>query len=258
MSDYPDHFLEALGRWQNGWSEDKAKRLEVTNQLLTAISKLSKPLPITPNIVAYRKRFLVPNNPQNGGDFVALVVNGSISEGVASWTFAEGFAQEFKGIVRANTTTAIFEHRPDESNVVLDVRALWSDQVFRDAVSDYAQRGRLYAPALVSISDKQFEIILNVDLSALEVIDFVGRVADQDSLFEQLGAQSDEQKDIIWQRFVEINTFPGDLRWTGRSGAQRAIKRARDLYFWRRTRRIFKKHLLCHSFLVHPKAASEA
>lgn len=41
----------------------------------------------------YRKRFLVANNEQNGGDMVPLFWNGEIKEGFASWTRDFEFAR---------------------------------------------------------------------------------------------------------------------------------------------------------------------
>lgn len=71
---YDDDFLSALGAWQRGWNEDQARRLVITDALLKAIATRPSDLPRSASQgTLYRKRFLVPNNPQNGGDFRKLI-----------------------------------------------------------------------------------------------------------------------------------------------------------------------------------------
>lgn len=101
---FSDKFLSALGRWQRGWREDSTLRLEIASELETEIAETGLPAQFQAvNETCYRKRFLVPNNPQNGGDLGPLFLNGFLQEGVASWTTEKRFAQEFKGPIREET-----------------------------------------------------------------------------------------------------------------------------------------------------------
>ena len=178
---YTNRFLRALGDWQNGWQEKKDKRLPITKELLTSISEMSPDkLPLTDPIPhCYRKRYLVPNNPQNGGDFQKLILEGSIEEGISSWTTRQELAQEFKCLFRNGCVTAIFEHSPRHNEVVVDLSALWSDLDFAQALASYTNNGGDYAVALNNVKYKQFEIIIDARLLASEAIDFVGFVGEE-------------------------------------------------------------------------------
>jgi hypothetical protein len=257
---YPDRFLKALGAWQNGWREDKDRRVAITAELLTAINELSLPLPkFSPPELCYRKRFLVPNNPQNQGDFVPLLINGAIEEGVSSWTTVDDFARDFKDLFRRGCITAIFEHLPSDDEVVVDVAALWNDYKFRSAVESYASRQGKFHDALNIISHKQGELILNAPLLASEVVDFVGFVGEDTDFFEAFAATTDAEKDVVWKAFADVNSFPGDAKWSGRRGAQRAIQRAREKYFKRlsgyRWHSQFRRSLLGSTQLRAPKSS---
>jgi hypothetical protein len=71
---FSDRFLSALGRWQKGWREDATLRLEFARELETAIEETGLSVQFrTVNETCYRKRFLIPNNPQNGGGFWPII-----------------------------------------------------------------------------------------------------------------------------------------------------------------------------------------
>jgi hypothetical protein len=252
---YNDRFLRALGAWQNGWREDGSRRIAITKELLEAIEQLpANLLPCATKLpCCYRKRFLVPHNPQNGGDFEKLVVDGKIDEGVASWTSNLAFGQDFKELLRPGAVTALFAHQPTREEVVVDISSLWGDPKFTSAVEDYSKRGGEYADALQQMADLQFEIILNAPLLRAEVHGFVGRVGDADDFYEAMGADTEEAQDKIWLAFRQLDTFPGDAKWTDRAGAQRAMKRAKEKLEWKIERRIrqyrFRRFLLNHSSL---------
>ena len=139
---YSDDFLSALGAWQRGWREQKDRRLPITHALLSAIEPIRAQLPVSEPLPAcFRKRFLVPDNQQNSGDFLPLVLDGRVEEGVAAWTSHPEYHHDFKELVRPGTVTTLFRHTPDAGEVVADLNALWADPAFVRAVHDYDRRG---------------------------------------------------------------------------------------------------------------------
>jgi hypothetical protein len=84
----------------------------------------------------YRRRFLVPNNPQNGADFLPLVFNGRIEEGIASWTTDYALAKEFKAKLRPGEIAAVFGYFPKNEDVFLNTKALWERTDFAEAAAD--------------------------------------------------------------------------------------------------------------------------
>ena len=116
MNSIPDSFLSALGKWQMGWREDHHLRIKTTKNLHKACQEIRNDLPSEAFHVpefCYRKRFLVPNNPQNNGDFWPLFWDGVIEDKIASWTTDYNYAKfMFKKELRENTISAIFRHSP--------------------------------------------------------------------------------------------------------------------------------------------------
>lgn len=225
---YDERFLSALGAWQRGWHEDKTRRLAITNILISAVDALHDPLPTSyPLPLCYRKRFLVPNNPQNGGDFVKLVMEGRIEEGVAAWSSDITLHQQFKTMRREGAVATLFAHRPSRGEVLVDLNALWADPIFSTAVTDYARRQGANADALTHFRDRQRELILTAPLLREEVVGFAGIVGDEQFFFEAFGAKTSAEEDAIFRGLVQIDALPGDTRWIGAAAAQRAIAATR-------------------------------
>jgi len=253
---YNDRFLRALGAWQNWWEEDKERRLLITDELLAAIEDLHPfTLPVmSPLPRCFRKRYLVPDNPQNNGEMVKLVLLGRIDEGPASWTSEVGFAQNFKELVRSGCITAIIEHTPHLSEVLVDFPTLWQDPDFRVAVRRYVDNGGKYSEALSTFRSDQYELILDAPLLRNEAVDFVGAVRPLNVFYSALGATTPEAEDAVWAGLVNMDIFPGDLRWVGRTGAQRALDRVREKYerrvAVRRWVRQYRQFLFSHTALT--------
>jgi hypothetical protein len=234
---YSAHFLSALGAWQRGWLEDATRRLRITDQLMAAIESSPNLPPETKSVreKCYRKRFLVPNNPQNNGDLVPLILRGWIDEGVASWTTEPRFAEDFKDPLRDGTISAVFGHMPKPEEVILNVKALWTEPDFEIAVERYAANGGPNAAALQYFKSRQSEVILNCPLRFDEVETFCGRSSPFEDLCEAAGISSDQtERDEVWRRLVERGEFPGEPRWLrDKEGAARALRRAKDEFIER-------------------------
>jgi hypothetical protein len=222
---YSDRFLGALGAWQRGWREDASQREAITKELLDAIAECNLPNRVrSTNLKCYRKRFLVPNNPQNSGDFVPLILNGSLQdEGVASWTTEAKFAQDFKDPLRHGAVSAVFGHTPVPTEVILNIPALWTDPEFQRAVNSYAQAGKPNADALRHFKARQSEIILNSPLRANEIEGFCGRSSPFELLCDLAGIQGEAARDEVWRRLVEAGMFPEQPMWLSKEAALRAL-----------------------------------
>ena len=151
MKTYPNFFLKALAAWQNGWGENADRPRRIISDLNEAIS-LASELPIGAfqcSEACYRKRFLVPNNRQNGGDLWPLFWDGAITEGVASWTTNYVFATvSFKKLPRpGRVLLRHYSTKPSQADVVLNIKALWEDPEFIGAVRQYQSSGDAKAPA---------------------------------------------------------------------------------------------------------------
>ena len=225
---FSDRLLSALGSWQNGWRENSTRRLQITKELMAAVSEEGLPPRFcTCNDLCYRKRFLVPGNPQNGGDLGPLFLNGYIEEGVTSWTTDPKFAQEFKYPLRDGTFSAVFAHRPAAGEVVLNVPALWSDSVFQQRVVDFKKAGGMHADALLHFKFRQNEIIMDADLRFDEVYAICGRSSPFEVLCELQGLSTDEERDDFWEELVAADTFPEDPCWIAGSKVKNVLERTK-------------------------------
>lgn len=240
---YPDRFLDALGAWQRGWREDQDRRLIVTRELRAAIEALPHPLPISaPLPGCYRKRFLVPNNPQNGGDFLKLILAGEIVEGPASWTTDPTFHLEFKRNPRVGQLTALFHHLPRADEVLVDIVALWRDPIFVTAVEDYIGRGGEEAESYKSIAAGQKEMVLTAPLLIDEFVDAVGDIGDENFFHAALGASTDSEREAVSDALMAAKIALGAKKWAGGDAVRRAVQRTRLLFTAKLHRRLRRRH----------------
>lgn len=213
---FSDRLLTALGAWQNGWKEDQTRREELARELEDAVQSLPKQFR-TVNGPCYRKRFI------HKGELVDIVLNDERDEGIASWTVEIAFAERFKGLVRPEAISgAIFEHRPEFPEVVVNIAALWASQEFVEAVDAYDRQGGVHAKALQNFKDLQGEVVLRSPLRGSEIIALTGASSPFDELCERAGIP-EEKRDKIFSDLVKGDVYPGEAAYTTRQGAQNAI-----------------------------------
>lgn len=236
MGTYLDEFLGALGAWQCGWREEQSVRKSVTENLVAALGRSNNLPPQAyrvPNI-CFRKRFLVPNNPQNGGDFWPFFWEGEINEGVASWTTDYNFAKFiFKSDLRPNAVATIFRHHPSQDEVILNISELWKNGEFVDAVKDYATKNGNNSDALLHFKSAQSEVILNAPLTLTDVHAFCGQVPSLDEICsagQALGIDMAGDEEEVWSRMAKAGLFPTSQYWIEEDAAQRAVTRAIDVF----------------------------
>lgn len=226
---FTDDFLSALGLWQRGWREDKDERLALTAALQAAIANLPSLPPEASQVPdwCYRKRFLVPNNPQNGGDFWPFFWDGQIAEGIASWSTDYDYCKViFKPDPRAGTVACVFRHRPIQAEVILNIAALWLRADFVGAAEAFIARGGPAAIGLNHFRDTQSEIILDASLTMDEVFAFCGQVPSLEQLCAAAGISTPDDEDELWRRLVAAKYLPTMPFWLEQAAAQRAIDRA--------------------------------
>lgn len=223
MTQYPDEFLTALGEWQRGWGEEASGRLRTTARLSAAIAALQDaPAEIFKcGARCYRKRFLVANNEQNGGDMTPLFWNGEIEEGFASWTTNFEFARFiFKKEARPGEVGAIFAVRPSPEEVVLNIAALWSHADFAAAVERYKARDGAESAALNNFKDKQSEVILKAPLRLDDVTALCVQIPSLETICAEVDIRDDAQVEAVWALMVERDWFPTSALWSEGEKAQ--------------------------------------
>ncbi|GJI93644.1 hypothetical protein RugamoR57_03620 [Duganella caerulea] len=215
--EFTSSFLDVLGRWMRGWKEDQALRLTFVTQLEEEAAKLPSCFR-TVNVDCYRKRYLTR------GD-ISPLIRGDLDDGVTSWTTDQGFAEFFKGLERTGTITAtIFKHRPEPSEVVLSIAALWENSEFQKAVQRYIDNNGIHAEAFQRIGSSQSEIVLRARLRYDEIIAFTGRSSPFDELCDAAGITLNNQ-DEAWKLLLDLNKQPDTPRYVSPEGVKRILNK---------------------------------
>lgn len=213
---FDDRLLDALGAWQNGWKEDQTRKEGLAHELEQAVQNLPMPFRSVSG-PCYRKRFI------HKGELVDVILNDKRDEGIASWTVDIAFAERFKELVRPGAVSgAIFEHRPEAAEVVVNIAALWAESEFATAVGTYSSRGGIHAKALLHFKDSQGEVVLKSPLRGSEIIALTGASSPFDDLCDRAGIPEDK-RDKIFSELVQGGVYPGEAAYTTRQGAQNAI-----------------------------------
>jgi hypothetical protein len=228
---FSERFLSALGGWQRGWREQKEQRLHLAKELVEAVRAESLPSQFrTLATTCYRKRYLVPNNPQNGGDLGPLFLNGCIEEGLASWTTDVRFAQDFKEPLREGTFAAVFAHAPQSDEVLVNIPALWADKAFEEAVGAFHAKCGPGADALMHFKFRQGEIVMDAKLRFDELVHLCGKSSPFDVLCEAAGLSTDEERDAFWKQLAHDNKFPEEPMWLSMEATKGALDRAKKKF----------------------------
>lgn len=217
---YSDQFLEALGAWQRGWSEDPNRRAQLAEALMAHVTHL--PMSVrTVSSPCYRKRFLYH------GD-CAKIFLGELDEGPTSWTIDRAYAQEFKGYYRSEAErAAVFLRTPEPEEVILNIVSLWADPTFRSAMSSFEDRGGPNADALANFKASQGEVILTSKLVAIDIVGLTGVSSAIDDLFDGLGIV-DAARASLMRDLVAAGVYPGEPTWIWDEAAILVVDRTYD------------------------------
>lgn len=214
--EFSDDLMIALSNWQKGWRENQTERECLSEKLLQAVESLDPKFKKVTDM-CYRKRFL------HQGELVDIVLKDEKNEGVVSWTINQEFAERFKGLSKPDAISgAIFEHIPNDDEVVINICELWKDTDFVKAANNFKERYPDEAEALFHFKDTQGEVVLISPLKASEIIALTGASSPFDDLCDQAGIP-DNQRDDIYKQLVQKGIYPAELRYTSRASAQRVI-----------------------------------
>lgn len=218
---FPDSFLEAVGRWQNGWSEDQARRA----LLADALRKESLLVPSEFRAVdspCYRKRFLT------SGEVIPLMLR-NLHDGTTSWSTDRQIAEEFKYRLRPDTITGVvFEHKPSPSEVVLNISRLSNCRAFIEAAEDYLRRGMPMAQAIFNFLGErsQHEVVLDAPLYPENVVTLSGETNTSFADFCKEVRLPGLLEDQAWKELLARDLQPQAPSFIRDEAAQRVILRA--------------------------------
>ncbi|RBP31095.1 hypothetical protein DET50_106116 [Marinobacter pelagius] len=214
---FSDDFLNILGAWQRGWSEDQSTRLQIADKL----KRSAKNLPDDFKQVSspcYRKRFL------HHGELFEIIMVDEKDEGLTSWTICQKYAENFKGLHRPDAVSAaIFEHTPKDDEVILNICALWDSPSFLDSAKQYQKNGGENADAIFNFRASQGEVILNAPLKGSEIVALTGASSPFDELCDRSGIPESE-RDEYFKQLIDLEQYPEALKYTSKEGTQRVIQ----------------------------------
>ncbi|MHA3061738.1 hypothetical protein ACX1N5_13935 [Acinetobacter sp. ANC 4636] len=221
---FSDDLMLALANWQKGWQEDQSKRNELASKLLDAAKNLDKKFKSVSS-PCYRKRFL------HHGELEAIFLQDNKDEGVVSWTINQKYAEYFKGLHKPGAVSgAIFEHTPNDEEVIVNICELWKDSEFIDAANNFKIKFPDESEPLFNFKDTQYEVVLTSPLKASEIIAFTGASSPFDDLCEQL-AIPEKDRGELFRQLTQSGLYPSELRYTSRESAQRVVENSiRKLY----------------------------
>lgn len=238
MTKFSDDLLQALGAWQNGWGEVQERRESLAAEMVLQVAKLPDEFRHVTG-PCYRKRFI------HKGEMVALFLEDSRDEGVASWTQDLRFAEQMKGLTRTNAVSgAIFEHFPSQSEVIVSYPALWASEDFRNAVDCYSSRGGHHAKALLNFRDNQSEVVLQTPLRSSAMIALTGASSPFDDLCDMVSLPED-QRSAVFQSLIESGKYPGEVQYIDREATQRVVTRSIERLY-----HIVRAHLVEQGIVV--------
>lgn len=210
-------FFKTLNSWQNGWRENQDKKYE----LATSLEQECKKLPNTYNKVnqlCYRKRFL------HKGEMVDILMNNSKDEGITSWTTDIRFAERFKDLYKEGAiTAAIFEHLPQEDEIILNISKLWNDLSFQSDLAEFEKIEPDNCKAILNFKNLQSEVILKTPLRGSEIIALTGFASPFDNLCEKANIPLDK-RDELFYKMIDEGTYPLGVSYIKDDSAKRAVQ----------------------------------
>lgn len=210
-------FFRILNNWQYGWNEDQDKKNELAAQLEQECKKLPDIFKQV-NQMCYRKRFL------HKGEMVEILMNNSKDEGITSWTTDIRFAERFKNLYKEGAITAgIFEHLPQQDEVILNISSLWNDLSFQKDLEEFKELEPDNCKAILNFKHTQSEIILKVPLRGSQIIALTGFASPFDNLCDKAKIPLDK-RDELYYKMLDEDTYPLGVSYIKDESAKRAVQ----------------------------------
>lgn len=213
---FREEFFIALNNWQNGWGENQETRFQLAISLKAECDILDKKYKIV-NTNCYRKRFL------HKGELVDIIYNNLKDEGITSWTTDIRYAEFFKGKFRSSAVTAaIFEHYPNQNEVILNINELWQCNDFVSELEQYKAHSPENCNAIYHFKDIQGEVILEVPLRGSEICILSGISSPFDDICNSLNIPEDE-KPKVFKQLIDKGAFIEEVTFIRDEAARNAI-----------------------------------
>ena len=148
----------------------------------------------------------------------------------------------FKKEPRPGTIATLFATQPSQEDVVLNIKALWDDPEFTDAVKQFQSSGDVLAPALVRFGAKQSEVLLRSPLKVEEIKGFCGQVPSLDELCRVAGISEEDEEDELWEKMKTQGLVPTANYWLVDDAAMRVVNAVTKRFYERLKERVSAAH----------------
>jgi hypothetical protein len=213
---FEESFLKALADWQRGWGVNQEEKNVLASKLKEEAKKIDEKHRKV-SLPCFRKRFL------HKGELINIIMIDKKEEGVASWTTKKEFAEIFRGLTADGAVTgAIFEHIPEDNEVIVNICSLWSDADFIKAADSYQKKCPSEAEPLFNFKEKQGEVVLESLLRGSEIIALTGASSPFDDLCDVIGIH-DSKRSEIFTKLLDGGVYPGELQYTSKDSSQSVI-----------------------------------
>jgi hypothetical protein len=218
--------VQAVNDWQRGGDADQKKRAKA---LKAAAADLPEKFQSTSSR-CYRQIALKDNGLRHLGNKYKL------PEAISAWTKSEEVAKQFKdGVPPKEWQGVIFAIEPDNDSVVVDIDALYSDDDFVNAISNFKNKIKGYHSGIDKYGDSQSEVVVEVSDVPIESMHAWGGYSSQMEqlaklFFDYLGIDS---KDRDTEKFKELISDSGvelGPHWlTSADAVERVNQRLKEL-----------------------------
>lgn len=221
---FRDNFFIALNRWQRGWAENQEQRLELSALLKDECAFIDEKYK-TNDQPCYRKRFI------HKGELVDILINDYKAEGVTSWTTDIRYAEFFKGKYRESAVTAaIFEHIPENNEIILNINELWKCDSFIMDLEKFSIKNPFDCEAIYNFKDFQKEILLEAPLKGSEICILSGISSPFDDLCSSMDIP-EVNRPHLFQKLIRDGAFIEEVTYVKDENARNAVRNTVKLFF---------------------------
>lgn len=214
---FRNEFFIALNNWQKGWEENQETREQYALSLKTECDFLELKYKIV-DTNCYRKRFLYR------GELIDIILNNLKDDGITSWTTNIRYAEFFKGKYRPSAVTAvIFEHFPQQNEIILNINELWKCNDFISQLEEYKKLIPENCEAIYNFKDIQGEVILEAPMRGSEICILSGISSPFDDICNSANIP-EEERPRIFKQLIDDGAFIEELTFVRDEAARKAVR----------------------------------